>query len=471
MRKRLRKRKLSLLQENHQNNRLESSMKVSKRLYKQVEGPAYVFLFTLAVQVIITYLFTKTKRFSIRATVRNLSITLALYYAIKTGNYFLLAIPVLLEIVFEVMNYNGYNMDPYIATEYLYSDFLDDRVKKNPLISNYSEANFDGIMGFNTTDHSSENNKRIYDWCKYAYLSTINKPGVVLRDMNGNDIPEPKELKKIIDNRKFELFAKKCGIKQGMRILEIGFGEGDFMDYLYKHYNVRVVGVSISEEQIKTVKKRGFEAYHMNSWDMTPETIGTFDLIFQLGNLEYNLRLGQDPEIQYTKYSRIIQHLLNPSGKYFITCCHANKKFNKGSRSWGDYSFDWYLHSYFLWSGNDGTYPYGEDGFSKYANSIGLRTVYQEERTHDYALAMTLWFSHFACYDGSCSLSYSNSAVADALFKTIAAPYYIHSFFCYLATENFVWAPFLWEFIPQDLHGEWNSPVTLQYILFQNENI
>jgi cyclopropane fatty-acyl-phospholipid synthase-like methyltransferase len=454
-----------------QNNHFESSMKVSKRLYKKLEGPLYVFVFTLAVQVIVTFIFTKTKRFSIRATVRNLSITFALYYAIKTGNYFLLAIPVILEIVIEVMNYSGYNMDPYVATEYLYSDFLDDRVKKNPLVSNYSEANFDGIMGFKTTDNSPENNKRMYEWCKYAYLSSINKPGAVLRDLNDNVVPEPKELKKIIDERKFELFAKKCGIKQGMRILEIGFGEGDFMDYVYKHYNVRVVGVSISDEQVKTVKKRGFEAYHMNSWDMTPEKIGTFDLIYQLGNLEYNLRSGQDPEIQYTKYSRIIQHLLNPSGKYFITCCHVNDRFNKGSIVWRDYSLDYCLHIYALWSGNDGFYPRGKDGFSKYANSVGLRTVYQEERTHDYALAMTLLLSYISCYDGSCVFSYSNSAFADALFKTIAAPYYIHSFFSYLSTEHFIWNPFMWEFIPQELNGEWEPPVTLQYILFQNEKI
>jgi ubiquinone/menaquinone biosynthesis C-methylase UbiE len=47
-----------------------------------------------------------------------------------------------------------------------------------------------------------------------------------------------------------------CKIKKGMKILEIGFGEGDFMNYIRKEYNIDIVGVSIAEEQVKLVKIR-----------------------------------------------------------------------------------------------------------------------------------------------------------------------------------------------------------------------
>lgn len=417
-----------------------------------------IFL-TVIIQLVVTYGFTKTKRFSIRAFFRNLSIVFAIYYSVSFRNYFFLLVPILLEIIIEYYKLNGYDMDPYVATEYQYSDYWVDRSKKNPLLSNFSEANFDDVLGLDTKDHSSINNKKIYDWCKYSYLESLNKPNAKLYDICNNLLPEPKVLKKITDDKKFELISKKCNIKPGMKILEIGFGDGDFMDYIYEHYNIRPIGVSISGEQVKFVKDRGFEAYHMNAWDMTPEKIGTFDLILQCGNLEYILRNGQNPEEIYTKYSNIIRSVLNKNGLYFITCCHINENYIK-SDSWNSFSFDYMLHTYIIWAGNDGLYPRYKDGFSKYANKTGLKTIYQEERTHDYYIAMNLFFSHFQSYDGSCLTSVSLSSFMDALFKTIAGPYYIHTYLCYLSTNeyvnDYVWNPFLWEFTPENINGKWN---------------
>jgi cyclopropane fatty-acyl-phospholipid synthase-like methyltransferase len=427
-----------------------------------------IIFITLIVQLIVTYMFTHTKRFSIRALVRNLSIVFAIYFSIILKNYFFLLVPLLLEIIIECFKYKGYDMDPYVATEYLYSDYGFERSTKNPLISNFSEANFDGMLGLNTNDHSSENNKKIYDWCKKSYFASLNKPNATLYDMNNNIVPEPKKLKKIVDDRKFELISKKCNIRPGMRILEVGFGNGEFMDYIYKHYNIRTVGVTISNEQVNTIKDRGFEAYHMNSWDMTPEKLGTFDIIIQCGNLEYNLRSGQNPEKIYTKYSTIIKNILNTNGTYFITCCHANEKYFR-LKDWNPHTFDFLLHSYFLWAGNDGWYPMTKYGFSKYANKVGLKTIYQEERTNDYYINMTFFFSYFQSYDGSNVTSFSIPSLLDACFKTIAGPYYIHSYLSYLSTNNYIWAPFLWEFVPVNVKGNWIPPVTLQYIMFEKE--
>jgi cyclopropane fatty-acyl-phospholipid synthase-like methyltransferase len=427
-----------------------------------------IIFITLIIQLIVTYMFTKTKRFSIRALVRNVSIVFAIYFSITLKNYFFLTIPLLLEIFLEYFKYKGYDMDPYVATEYQYSDFWNDRSKKNPLISNFSEANYDGILGLNTTDNSSENNKKIYDWCKKTYLESLNKPQAKIYDMNNKLIPDAPLLKKTVDDKKFELIAKKCNIKSGMRILEIGFGDGDFMDYIYKHYNIRPIGVSLSNEQVKCVKDRGFEAHHMNSWDMTPEKLGTFDVILQCGNLEYILRTGQNHEKTYTKYSNIISKILNKQGMYFITCCHANEKYFR-VKNWNPFTFDFYIHSYFLWAGNDGWYPMTKYGFSKYANNIGLKTIYQEERTHDYYVNMNLLFSYFQSYDGSNVTSFSLPSLLDACFKTIAAPYYIHTYLCYLSTYNYIWTPFLWEFAPINVNGVWAPPFTLQYIMFEKE--
>ena len=440
--------------------------------YKNKDKNVSIFIsiifITLIVQLIVTYMFTHTKRFSIRALVRNLSIVFAIYFSIILKNYFFLLVPLLLEIILEYFKYKGYDMDPYVATEYQYSDFWMDRTKKNPLISNLSEANFDGIMGFNTTDNSSENNKKIYDWCKKVYIESLNKPNSVLYDMNNKIIPEPKKLKKMVDDRKFELISKKCNIRPGMRILEIGFGDGEFMDYIYENYKIRPIGVSISHEQVKKVKNRGFEAHHMNSWDMTPEKLGTFDVILQCGNLEYMLRSGQKPEQKYTKYITIIHNLLNSNGNYFITCIHQNEKYFK-NKNWFNYSFGYYIRMYILWAGNDGWYPRFKNGFSKYANNAGLRTIYQEERTNDYYINDNFLFSYFQSYNGSNVTSFSMSSFFDALIKTIAGPYFIHTYLTYLSTNMYIWTPFVYQFTPVNINGEWTPPVTLQYIMFEKE--
>jgi cyclopropane-fatty-acyl-phospholipid synthase len=50
--------------------------------------------------------------------------------------------------------------------------------------------------------------------------------------------------------KKLDMICKKLNLKPGMRVVDIGCGWGYLMHYMVKHYNVKVVGVSISTEQI-----------------------------------------------------------------------------------------------------------------------------------------------------------------------------------------------------------------------------
>jgi len=411
---------------------------------------------TVLVQIIITYGYTNSKHFSIRALIRNLSIALAIFFAVKTQKWWIVMIPLLLEILIETLKFNGFHFEKYIATEYQYNDYWREVVKANPILSNFTEANYDSIFGLNTRDRSSENIKRIDDWCRHVYAQSLKEKGT---HVPGTDI-DLFTLKKRTDDAKFELLLSKYPIHSGMRILEIGFGEGDFMNYIYEHYGIRPVGVSLANEQVELVKSRGFEAHTMDSWDMTPEVLGTYDLIIQCGNLEYIMCSGEDPQKVYTKYCAIINRLLNPGGKYVITCIHINEHFGK-------WRISDYMHCYFLWSGNDGHYPLSSDGFSKYANTSGLLTKYREDRTNDYYIASALFFSSLQCSSGQCNTSYNTYDVMKALIKTIAGPYFAHTYACYMATSSYEWQPFMWEFIPQKKEEGWVSPVTLQYIWFE----
>ena len=152
---------------------------------------------------------------------------------------------------------------------------------------------------------------------------------------------------------------------------------------------------------------------------------------------------------------------MRPDGEYVITCIHLNNE------NFGEYSLYDCIRAYFLWSGNDGYYPLNYDGFSKYANKSGLKTIHREERTNDYYIATALFMSAFQCSSGECVTSFSTPGVLDALVKTIAGPYYVHTYICYSPTSSYDWVPWMWEFIPQKKGDKWVTPATLEYIWFK----
>lgn len=416
---------------------------------------AFYITIVLIIQLIVTYGFTKTKQFSFRALIRNLSILIPIVYGIRY-----IWVPILLEISIEVLKYYGYGIEKYISTTYLYNDYFREIDKNFPILTNFTEGNYDGLIGFDMTDYSQENMKRVRDWGQKTYYEALTNPSPYFTDINGKK--HGVEIKYESENKKFDYICKKCNIKPGMKILEIGFGECDFLKYIRDKYGIKPVGVSIAIEQVKKAKELGFEAHCLDMWDITEE-IGKYDLVIQCGNLEYMLLFGESHE-KYTDYCNIIKKVLNPKGKFFITCIHINKDF-----SYAEYSLSDLMMGYILWSGNDGAYPTGKDGVTKYAKKAGFETIYQEDRTFDYYVNELLYFSYLKCSSGKCNMVVEPLSLTRALFLTIAAPYFIHSYFCYQSSKHLPMAAFAWEFEPRFRNGKWKIPFSLEYILLQNE--
>jgi len=404
----------------------------------------------LIVQLIVTYGFTYTQIFSVRALIRNLSILIPILYGVQY-----IWIPILLEIIIESVKYKGYYLDKYIATTYLYNDNLRVLSKQYPLLSNYSEGIHDGLLGFDMTDLSQENLKRIRDWGQKTYYEALNNPSPYFTDNEGKK--QDISIKYKAENQKFDYICKKCEIKPGMKILEIGFGDCDFLKYIRKTYGISPVGVNIASEQVKYAKELGFEAHCLDGWKITDE-IGTFDLVLQCGNLEYFRLFGESGE-KYKDYCNIIKKVLNPGGKFFITCCHQNEFFK--------FSLPERLKGYILWAGNDGGYPIGKNGFTKFAKKAGFKVMYQEDRTLDYYIAMLLHFSFLRCSSGKCHDVVDTPSFFKTLLQTIAGPYLMHSYGCYQPSKYLPMVPFAWEFEPQPQKDKLDFPVTLEYILLQ----
>ena len=135
----------------------------------------YLIFLILFVQICITYLYTNSKIFSKRALIRNVTFVIFIYLAIITKKFVFILIPFFIEILLETLKWCfGLHIDKYIATKYQYNDYWREIVKDNPIFSNFSEGNYNEFLGFDTTDHSEQNLKKILKWSKKIYADSLN---------------------------------------------------------------------------------------------------------------------------------------------------------------------------------------------------------------------------------------------------------------------------------------------------------
>ena len=85
--------------------------------------------------------------------------------------------------------------------------------------------------------------------------------------------------------------AAKLDLRPGMRVLDIGSGWGGMAFYLHKHFDVDVVGITLSEEQIKYARadaiKRGVADHVTFELVDYRDVTGQFDRIASVGMFEH----------------------------------------------------------------------------------------------------------------------------------------------------------------------------------------
>jgi len=111
---------------------------------------------------------------------------------------------------------------------------------------------------------------------------------------------------------KLDLICKKLNLKKGQRILDIGCGWGSFAKYAAEKYRVKVVGITISKEQVKLAKKlcKGLpiEIRLQEYRDLNEK----FDHIVSIGMFEH---VGYK---NYKTYMKIVSRNLKPNGLFLL---------------------------------------------------------------------------------------------------------------------------------------------------------
>jgi cyclopropane-fatty-acyl-phospholipid synthase len=118
---------------------------------------------------------------------------------------------------------------------------------------------------------------------------------------------------------KHDLVARKLGLREGMRLLDVGCGWGGMVRHAAREYGVRALGVTLSEQQAlwgqEAIKREGLsdlaEIRHMDYRDV-PES--EFDAVSSIGLTEH---IGKT---QLPAYFAFLLGKLKPQGRLLNHC-------------------------------------------------------------------------------------------------------------------------------------------------------
>ncbi len=114
---------------------------------------------------------------------------------------------------------------------------------------------------------------------------------------------------------KLDLVCQKIGLKRGHRVLDIGSGWGSFINFAARHYGVKCVGVTVSQEQAayaNTHRDNLPVATHLQDFLQMEEMEGKFDRIVSLGMFEH---VGYK---NYRAYMKKVRSLLCDDGLFLL---------------------------------------------------------------------------------------------------------------------------------------------------------
>ena len=122
---------------------------------------------------------------------------------------------------------------------------------------------------------------------------------------------------------KLDLVCRKLGLRPGMRVLDIGCGWGGAAKFAAERYQVEVVGITVSEEQVRLGKDmcRGLPV-EIRLQDYR-DLADSFDRVFSIGMFEH---VGCR---NYATFMRIVRDCLRPGGLFLLHTIGMNRSLNR----------------------------------------------------------------------------------------------------------------------------------------------
>ena len=118
---------------------------------------------------------------------------------------------------------------------------------------------------------------------------------------------------------KLDLICKKIGLKPGMKVLDIGCGWGGFAKFAAEKYKVKVVGITISKEQVNLAREvcKGLDVeIRLQDYRDLNEK---FDRIISIGMFEH---VGPK---NHREYMKIVSRCLRDDGLFLLHTIGSNR--------------------------------------------------------------------------------------------------------------------------------------------------
>ncbi|MEU2911639.1 class I SAM-dependent methyltransferase [Streptomyces massasporeus] len=152
--------------------------------------------------------------------------------------------------------------------------------------------------------------------------------------------PAPDSTLEEAQRDKLELVCRKLGLRPGLRLLDVGCGWGSMAIHAAREHGVRVVGVTLSQEQAAYARKRVADAgltdkVEIRVQDYRDVRDGPYDAISSIGMAEH---VGAE---QYLEYAADLYDLLKPGGRLLN---HQIARRPQGDET--TYSVDAFIDSY-----------------------------------------------------------------------------------------------------------------------------
>ncbi len=179
---------------------------------------------------------------------------------------------------------------------------------------------------------------------------------------------------------KFDLVARKIGLRPGMRLLDVGCGWGGMVMHAARHFGVRALGVTLSEQQAawaqRAIKEAGLEDLaEVRHLDYREVRETDFDAISSIGLTEH---IGK---AQLPGYFQFLYGKLRPGGRLLNHC--ITRPDNRGPAR----VTDGFIYRY--------VFPDGELEGPGYLMSrmhdAGFEVRHEENLREHYALTLAAW--------------------------------------------------------------------------------
>ncbi|MFE6776423.1 class I SAM-dependent methyltransferase [Streptomyces sp. NPDC057702] len=126
--------------------------------------------------------------------------------------------------------------------------------------------------------------------------------------------PTPDATLEEAQRAKLDLVCRKLGLTSGQRLLDVGCGWGSLVLHAAREYDVRAVGITLSQEQAEYARKRVAEEgltdrIEIRVQDYRRVDDGPYDAISSVGMAEH---VGAE---RYARYAALLHGLLRPGGR------------------------------------------------------------------------------------------------------------------------------------------------------------